>query len=324
MKEKEFVKPRIGISKCLEFDSCRYNGLMISSDTVKMLKKYVQFYPVCPEVEIGLGIPRKPVNVVFNNDRKTLYQFDTKTDLTEKMHDFVEKYSENINNLDGFIFKSASPSCAPADAKVRTPEGKKTQYKTSGTFAGPVIEKLEIIPYENEGRLRNFKLREEFLTRIFTAADFRQNVLNGKKGDLVKFHSKNKYLLMGMSQKYLKILGKIVSTAGKGEFKQKLSDYEENLFKALNKSFSKGNHINVLEHIFGYFKNHLINEEKKLFYDILGNFKNHKLPLSVPVGILRAWLARYPNQYLADQTYIFPFPPELTVISDSGEGRKLN
>lgn len=321
---KKFATPKIGISKCLEHDSCRYNGLMISSEVVSMLKRFVDFYPVCPEVEIGLGIPRAPINIVLKNGKKTLFQPSTGIDVTQKMTDFVNEYSKNLKNLDCFIFKTSSPSCGPKGVKLYNESGNKLHEKTSGTFAGPIIDFLKKKPFEDEGRLRNYKLRELFLTKIFMLADFRENVENNKPSSLVKFHSENKYMLMTFSQKYLKILGKIVSEAGKGDFSEKIQNYKENLYNAVDTTPKTGNHINVLQHIYGYFKDTLIPAEKNYFDSILWHYKNNKLPLSVPVGILRMWLARYPNEYLASQTYLNPYPEELVVISDSEQGRDLS
>ena len=164
----DFFKPKIIISKCLEFEACRYDGQIINNKYIKKLKKFIDFNPVCPEVEIGMGIPRKPIHIEKNNNKVKLYQSETGIDFSSKMNTFSKDYISNINNIVGFILKSSSPSCAISSAKIF---GKKKIAPIGvgpGFFASKIIKKFPNHPKEEEKRLNNQILREQFFTSIFT------------------------------------------------------------------------------------------------------------------------------------------------------------
>jgi uncharacterized protein YbbK (DUF523 family) len=166
---REFSKPIIVVSKCLGFDHCRYNGLIINDDFVEKLKAYVEFKPVCPEVEIGLGIPREPIRVVDIGGDIRLIQPDTGRDLTETMQDFANSFLDSVGTVDGFILKSRSPSCGIKDVKIYsgTKNDSMVLEKSGGFFGKAVIEKFPYLAIEDEGRLKNFRIREHFLTKLY-------------------------------------------------------------------------------------------------------------------------------------------------------------
>ena len=170
----KFVKPKIIISKCLEFEACRYDGQIINNKYIDKLKKFIDFNPVCPEVAIGMGTPRKPIRIVHNDSKIELPQYDTGIDFSAKMNAFSDNYIKKINQVDGFILKSASPSCGINSTKIFAKNNPAPIGKGSGLFATKIIEKFPKHPKEEEKRLNHPILREHFFTSIFTLADFRK------------------------------------------------------------------------------------------------------------------------------------------------------
>jgi uncharacterized protein YbbK (DUF523 family) len=167
----EFVKPQVFISKCLGFAKCRYNGLTIPDEFVTNLKPHVDFHPVCPEVEIGLGIPRDPIRIVSIKKKLHLVQPATGKDLTEEMTDFSTSFLNSLKTVDGFLLKNRSPSCGIKDVKVYPGTGKVASIaRDSGFFGAAVLEKFPFSAIEDEGRLKNYRIREHFLTKLFTLA----------------------------------------------------------------------------------------------------------------------------------------------------------
>ena len=209
---KSFNKPEIIISRCIEFDNCRYNSQMISSDFVKKIKPFVNFKTVCPEVEMGLGIQRNPIRVVLKDKIKKLIQPETGKDFTKKMNDFTNDFLKKIENVDGFILKSRSPSCGIKDVKIYPTSDKSAPiYRESGFFGEKVLKLFPRIATEDEARLRNPAIREHFLRNIYTNSSFREVIKSKNINELIKFHSQNKFLLMSYGQKHLKKLGQIVA-----------------------------------------------------------------------------------------------------------------
>ena len=209
---REFVKPRVVVSKCLEFDHCRYNGAMISSLIVAKLKEYVDFLPVCVEVEIGLGIPRSPVRIILEKGEHKLIQPSSGKDVTEDMNAFCTDFLDSLEEIDGFILKFGSPSCGLKDVKVYPSISKSGAIeKTSGYFGNEILKRYPFLPIEDEGRLRNSRIKEHFLTKLFIFAAFRKVKSEGNIKNLVKFHTENKYLLMAYSKAELRKLGAIVA-----------------------------------------------------------------------------------------------------------------
>ena len=311
----KYEKPKILISKCIEFDNCRYNGQKISSDFVKKLKKFVDFKSVCPEVEIGLGIPRNPIRIVEKKDLK-LIQPETKKDVTKDMNNFSNEFLKNLK-LDGIILKSKSPSCGIKDVKIYPTDKKSAPIrKDKGFFGSKVIEKFSLHAIETEDRLRNHIIKEHFLRRVFTYASYRKIKKKKSLNELIKFHSKNKFLIMSYNQKELKKLGKITSNQDKKQINEILDEYEHHLKLALSKSPRCTSNINVLNHTFGYVSKNLKSEEKKLFLKSLKDFREGHIGITVPLSIMKSWIVRFEEPYLSEQTYFSPYPDGLMEVED--------
>jgi len=322
MKE-EYVKPNIVISKCLEHGNCRFDGSQISSSFVKRIEPYVHFYPVCPEMEMGLGVPRESVRVVGDAKNRRLVTLRTGIDVTNQMNQFIESYLENIQGqkIHGFIMKSRSPSCGVKDVKLYKTFGKTPCIgKTEGFFGGKLAKEYEHIPIEDEGRLTNYSLRDHFLTNALTLARFDEIIQKNTMKQLIKFHSDNKYLLMAYHQKNQKLLGKIVANQEGKATEKVIQEYGMLLKISLLSSLRRGGNINMLLHLFGYFKKELDANEKAYFLELLDEYNGKRIPFRVPLSIIYSWVVRFQEPYLLGQTIFKPYPAAIIEVTDSGKG----
>ena len=318
------ARPTVVVSKCIEFAACRYNGLMISSDVVKALMPYVDFIPVCAEVEIGLGLPRDPIRVASGANGLRLLQPSTGADVTDRMVRFAASFLGSLPIVDGFVLKSRSPSCGIKDVKIfRGVEKEAAVGKGAGFFGAAVLEKFPGYPVEDEGRLMNFRIREHFLTSLYALTRFRAARGRLAMRDLVDYQARNKLLLMSYNQKEMRILGKIVANPEKKATPVVYDEYEAHLRAALAKPPKYTSNINVLMHALGYFKEGLTGPEKAHFIASLEKYRAGKIPLSATIAIVNSWLARFGSDYLKQQTFFEPYPEALVEITDSGKGRDL-
>ncbi|MGI8316543.1 YbgA family protein [Halobacillus mangrovi] len=317
----DFPVPRVVVSRCLEFGEVRYNGAVIPDKAVQRMRPYVEFIPICPEVEIGLGVPRDVIRIV-EGEEKQLIQPKTGEDLTEEMKNFSKGFLSQLSDVDGFLLKNRSPTCGMHDVKVYQSE-KNSQVvgKTSGLFANEILQQFGGLAIEEEGRLKNFTLRHHFLTKLFTLASFRQVKKQGRLQNLQAFHSRNKYLFMAYHPGILKQMGRIIANHDNHLFSEVIEYYKERLYKLLGKPAKPSAHVNVCQHMAGYFKKELSPKEKEGFQSLLKQYSDEKVPLSAVLSVLHSWVDRFDNSYLQRQTYFEPYPLELVEISDSGKGR---
>ncbi|MEJ5257501.1 MAG: DUF1722 domain-containing protein [Fervidobacterium sp.] len=301
-------KPKIVVSRCF-FEHTRYDGGIISSEIVKKLEKYCEFVRVCPEVEIGLPIPREPIDVfLINNELKLLNKART-VDLTNKMYNFADGFLENVKGIiDGMILKSKSPSCGLNDAKLYGENGRVVS-KTAGLFAKTMVEKLPEIAIESEMRLTNDKIRFEFFTFIFKHVEFRSIK---SKNELIEFHSKNKYLFLAKNEKIMRDMGRLV--AQKGFNNETLKEYHSMLVKLLKTPIKRSKIINMLLHVYGHFKDIINLEEKAYFMDLIEDYKNGIVNLQSVLSVLKSWAIRHSESYIKNQSLFEPYPRELDAI----------
>lgn len=309
------TKIRIGISKCLLGEKVRYDGQhKRDSYLVDTLGQFVEWVPVCPEVECGLPIPRKSMHLEGKEDDLRLVATKSKEDHTDKMGKYIDqKVPELINEgLSGFIFKKSSPSSGLHDAKYYTTAGM-PYGRGPGLFAKAVIEAMPLLPCEDEGRMHDSKIRENFIERIFIMHRW-NNMLsqeNAKFTDLIEFHKHHKLILMAHSPKLLKDLGHIISN-GKAEGFDKISaKYLATLMECLKLQTTVKKNVNVLQHIMGYFKKELDHDEKEELLEIIDEYHKGLIPLVVPITLLQHYVRKYKSEYLKEQLYLHPFPDEL-------------
>ncbi len=314
-------KPRVLVSKCIEFAACRYNGQRITSHEVKALAPFVEFIPVCPEVAVGLGVPRDAVRLIDAEGKIRLIQSESGTDHTEAMEAFTASFLKELQSVDGCILKGRSPTCGIGSVKVYPSAGKVRQLYSKGTglFGQAVLDTFPEIPVEDEGRLNNLRLREHFFTALFTLHRF--NRLPVKMGALVDFHSNNKYLFMSYSQRLLKESGRITANHDSLEAAEVFSRYRRVLSEMFQSLPGIQNNVNVLQHLLGYVTKEITREERSYFLETLDQYRSLRLPLSAVTSLLRSWVIRFDTGYLARQTYFQPFPKELQRIFDSSTGR---
>jgi uncharacterized protein YbgA (DUF1722 family)/uncharacterized protein YbbK (DUF523 family) len=312
---REFPKPVVVVSKCITFEPVRWNGQIIASEFVEKLDPYVNFVPVCPEVEIGLGVPRDPIRIVLVNGEKKLLQPTTGFDFTDKMTKFSDSFLDSLEAVDGFILKSASPSSGFKNVKVYPSIEKVSSIeKAPGFFGGAVLQKFPNLAIEDERRLLNPRIREHFLTKLFTLASFREVKKSGKVRDLVKFQADNKYLFTAYNQTALRVLGKLAANQEHKAFDETMKNYERHLYYALARTPSSGANINVMSKIMGYFSHQLSKDEKTFFLSSVDKYRAGRLPLSACMSILKAWIVRFKQEYLSSQTLLEPYPEHLTEL----------
>ncbi len=319
---REFKRPKVVISRCLGFDNCRYDGQSISSEFVDKLKNHVDRITPCPEVDVGLGVPRDSLRVVKKNNSLRFMQTNTEKDFTEEINNYTNSFLKDLDEVDGFILKEGSPSCGFKAVKYYPGLGKiASSSKGPGFFGGRILEQFPQFPIENEGRLRNFIIREHFLTKLFLMPEIRDLSKNNSVKELVKFHSKNKLLLMAYNQNLMRKLGRLVANSGNEPVEKLVQKYIKGFLQAINHTPRYTSNINVLMHGLGYFKEDLSTEEKAFFLDSLESYRKSKVPLSVPLYLLKSYIIKYDNDYLKSQTYFEPYPEGLVEITDSGKGR---
>jgi uncharacterized protein YbgA (DUF1722 family)/uncharacterized protein YbbK (DUF523 family) len=306
---------RIGISACLLGENVRYDGGhkkdRYLTDT---LGQYFEYVPVCPEVEYGLGIPREALRLVGDPESPRLVTSKTGVEHTEGMLKFAKKRVLDLEDkgLCGFIFKSRSPSSGMERVKVYNNEKGMPTKKGVGLFARVFMDHFPLVPVEEEGRLHDPRLRENFITRIFVLKAWRE-IASGKRklGDVVEFHTRNKLLLLSHSEKHYRLMGKMVA-GGKGlTIPELFSRYETLLMEALKLKTTAKKNANVLQHMLGYFKKNLTSDEKQELLDIIDHYRNGDLPLIVPVTLMNHYVRKYEEPYLKKQTYLSPHPIEL-------------
>jgi uncharacterized protein YbgA (DUF1722 family)/uncharacterized protein YbbK (DUF523 family) len=317
-----FPRPIVVVSKCLGFDSCRYNGQIVNDRFIHLLKPFVEFITVCPEVEIGLGVPRSPIRIALRDDKKVLYQPATERLVTDQMVAFTDQFLTSLADVDGFILKNRSPSCGSGDVKIY--QGfEKTAGSTrgSGFFGGEVLERFSGLAIEDEGRLKNFAIREHFLIKLFTLARLRKVRNEKTMKALVQFHSRHKLLFLAYHQAGYRQAGKTVANHEKLPIENVLERYEEQVKLILTKMPNYKSMINSLQHAFGGISDGLTKEEKIFFLNTIEEYRDERIPLSTVLHLLKGYALRFNNTYLLEQVFLQPYPVELMEITDSGKGR---
>jgi uncharacterized protein YbgA (DUF1722 family)/uncharacterized protein YbbK (DUF523 family) len=307
-------KIKIGISSCLLGEPVRYDGNHKQDPYLTdILGKYVEWVPVCPEVEYGLPIPREAMRLTGNPDAPRLVTRKTGVDHTEGMQTWAWKKLKDLekHNLCGFIFKSRSPSSGYKGVKVYSSSGMPSM-KGRGIFAGAFLRHFPLVPVEDEGRLNDAVLRENFIERIFV---FNRWIRFRKEGspikELVSFHTDHKLLLMSHSQKHYTLLGRLVADTKKQEKERLLNEYIGQLMEGLKLIATVKKNTNVLMHVMGYFRKSLSSDEKAEILEIIENYHRGLIPLVVPVTLLNHYERKFDEPYLKKQHYLNPHPVEL-------------
>ena len=305
---------KIGVSQCLLGENVRWNGGHARSRFVTdTLSHFVDFVPVCPEVEAGFPIPRETFRLVGDIENPRLITSRSKVDHTEKMVQWASQRVQKLEKEDlcGFIFKKDSPNSGLYRVKVYNDKGMPVK-KGVGLFARAFTEKFPRIPVEEEGRLNDPNLRENFIERIFTLKRWRETLEKKKSvGSLVDFHTRHKLLILSHSQTHYRALGKLVAQGKSLPVDTLFDHYELQLLESLNLKVTVKKNINVLLHLLGYFKKELSPDEKQEVLEIIERYREEYVPLIVPITLINHFVRKYQQPYLLQQVYLNPHPVEL-------------
>jgi uncharacterized protein YbgA (DUF1722 family)/uncharacterized protein YbbK (DUF523 family) len=305
---------KLGISSCLLGQEVRWNGgHKLDKYLAYTLGQFVEYVPVCPEVEAGFGVPRESFRLIGDPEHPRLITFKSKTDHTDRMVAWAARRVRELEKEDlcGFIFKSDSPSSGMIRVKVYNEKG--MPHKVGiGIFARAFMGHFPLIPVEDDGRLNDPLIRENFILQIFTMKRWRDTLV-GKPGmgRLIDFHTRNKLLILSHSQNHYRLMGKMVAGGKNTPIKELYDQYQPLLMEALKlKATVKKNH-NVLQHLMGYFKKQLTPDEKQELLEIFEQYRNELVPLIVPITLINHYVRKYDQPYLRLQTYLNPHPIEL-------------
>jgi len=302
---------KIGVSACLLGQPVRWNGGHKKDRYITdTLGHYVEYVPVCPEVECGLGIPRETLRLVGDPDNPRLVTSKTNIDHTDRMTRWARKRVKELKkeNLCGFIFRKNSPSSGRFNVPVKNFKGM-PQKKGVGLFARLFSEHFPLIPVEEDGRLNDAKLRETFIEQIFSLKRWRETLSKRKSmGNLVDFHTRHKLLMMSHSPNHARMMGKLVAEGKSPPVKDLFNQYETLLMEALRLKSTLKKNVSVLQHIMGYFKKQLSPDEKQELLEIIDEYRNEYVPLIVPITLFNHYVRKYRQPYLRQQVYLNPHP----------------
>jgi len=305
---------RIGVSACLLGDEVRYDGGH-KRDTflTNVLGPFVEWVNVCPEVESGMGTPRESIRLVDAGGRIRLVTVKTGTDHTESMTAYSAKrvIALGDENLCGYVLKKDSPSCGMTRVKVYS--GKRPAAKTGvGVFAQALLARFPHLPVEEEGRLTDPRLRENFIERVFAYRRLR-DLFDSRWtiGDLVRFHTAHKLVLLAHSTQAYNRLGRLVADAKSADRAVVRARYTAGFMEALSEMATPKRHTNVLQHMVGYFKKTLDAASRAELLRAIEDYRLELVPLVVPVTLLRHHVRVHDMQYLEGQVYLAPHPKEL-------------
>ncbi len=307
---------KIGISRCLLGEPVRYDGgHQHDRYLTGTLGQFVQYVPVCPEVECGLPIPRESMRLVGDADAPRLITRRTNIDHTDRMHTWARKRVKALENEDlcGFIFKKNSPSSGLHRVKVYSEKGMPGKMGT-GLWARAFTDHFPRIPVEEDGRLNDPVLRENFIEQIFSMKRWRETLVKRRSvGAIVDFHTRNKLLMLSHSPAIYRKMGKLVAGGKQLPIGTLYREYETLFIQGLRLKATTKKNINVLQHMTGYFKKQLDADEKKELLEILERYRKEMVPLIVPITLFNHYVRKYRQTYLADQIYLNPHPLELTL-----------
>ena len=314
MENFSALKPKIGISACLLGQKVRYDG----SDKrdyflTETFGPHVEWVPVCPELEVGMGAPREPVRLLGGSSTPRMIAERSGKDWTMPMIRFAMRRVNELSKLQlsGYILKKSSPSCGMERVRLYSAKGVPAR-QGRGLFAAALMQTLPLLPVEEEGRLNDVGLRENFIERVFAYHRWQQLTTERKAiRTLVDFHTRHKLLLLAHSEKHYRGLGRIVAAAKNSPIGEVYQHYGVLFMEALAVHASTKKHSNVLEHMLGYFSEDLSTAERRELVELINDFRHRLIPLIAPLTLVRHYVQKYRAAYLQNQIYLNPSPKEL-------------
>ena len=303
---------RIAISGCLLGQEVRYDGGHRHNEYItETLGQYFDFTPLCPEVWIGMGIPRPPIRLVRQaGEVRARGVTDPTLDVTDPLAAYADRVAPKLDRVSGYILKKNSPSCGMERVKLYSAKGMPVG-QAAGIYAGRLMERRPELPFEEEGRLMDPVRRENFIERVFVYHRWQQIEKRLTARALVDFHARHKFIVLAHDEKAHRTLGRLVAQAGRGRVEERGERYIRDLMAALKKPATRNRHSNVLQHIAGYFKKQIDGPNRGELQDIISRYRRGLVPLVVPITLLRHYLRRFPDAYLDTQWYLAPHPDEL-------------
>jgi uncharacterized protein YbgA (DUF1722 family)/uncharacterized protein YbbK (DUF523 family) len=308
------TKPKLGISACLLGQKVRFDGgHKRERFLTDLFGRFVDWIPICPEIEAGMGVPRESVRLVGTSADPNMIAEKSGRDWTAAMNQFAAKRLRGLAaaNLSGYVFKKNSPSCGMERVKVYSSKGM-PERQGRGLFAAAVMKHWPFLPVEEEGRLNDLKLRENFIERVFAYHRWQQAIAGRKSlAALVRFHTSHKYLLLAHSQPHYRRLGRLVATAKQKSLGAVYDAYGRMFMQALAVHATEKTHANVLDHLMGYFSKQLTAAEREELVQLISDFRHQLIPLIAPITMIRHYTKKYRVEYLLGQVYLEPNPKEL-------------
>jgi uncharacterized protein YbgA (DUF1722 family)/uncharacterized protein YbbK (DUF523 family) len=308
------TKIRLGISECLLGRPVRFDGgHKLDRFLTETLGRYVEYVPVCPEVECGMPIPREPMHLEGDPGSPRLITIRTRIDKTDQMIGWAKKRVLELENenLMGFILKSDSPSSGMERVKLYNEKGISVR-RGVGIFARLFMEHFPFLPVEEEGRMHDPSIRENFIERIFALSRWRDLIAgNGSRGGLIDFHAKHKFLILSHSNKHYREMGRLVAASKRIPTKELFEKYQTSLMEALKLRATPKKNANVLMHMAGYFKDKITADEKAELLEVIDLYRRELLPLIAPITLVNHYVRKYDQPYLRGQYYLNPHPVEL-------------
>ncbi|UCH54143.1 MAG: DUF1722 domain-containing protein [Pseudomonadota bacterium] len=305
---------RVGISSCLLGAKVRYDGNhKLDSFIADTLGRHFEFVPVCPELAIGMGVPRAPIRLVGQAaSPRAVGVMDPDMDVTDKLHRYGRRMAHELSDISGYIFKSKSPSCGMERVKVFPARGGPGIKNGRGVYAAALMAAQPLLPTEEEGRLGDPTLRENFIESVFAYRRWQELTARGVTASrLVEFHARHKLVLMAHDAIRLRWLGRIIAQTDRARARETGKRYIEEFMSVLRRPPTRARHSNVLMHLLGYLKRDLDHADKRELLTLIDRYRRGHLPRAVPLAILAHHFRRHPHPYVAGQYYLEPAPEEL-------------
>lgn len=307
---------KVGISACLLGQPVRFNGGHKQSHLCRtVLSEYFDYVPACPEQAIGLSTPREPIRLIGDPEQpRAIGTVDASLDVTEALTAYGQQMAAKLDDICGYILMQKSPSCGMERVKVYQENGQIAENGGRGLFAAAIMQAKPSLPVEEDGRLNDPVLRENFITRVFAYAEWQQLLNSGlTRKKLYDFHTRYKYQLMANSPTDCAALGRLLANNHQQRLGIIAVDYFSQFMAALQKIANRGTHTNVLQHLCGYIKRSISADEKSELQVIIQQYRTGIVPLIVPLTLLKHHFKRHPDLYIANQVYLQPHPENLSL-----------
>ncbi|MDF3933292.1 DUF1722 domain-containing protein [Pseudomonas citronellolis] len=307
-------RPRLAISACLLGANVRYNGGHKASRLcLEELGEHFDFVPLCPEVAIGLGIPRPTLRLVETAGAvRALESREASRDHSDALRRYGDEQARQLEDIGGYIFMQKSPSCGLQRVKLYSAGDQPLAGGARGLYAEAFCAARPELPVEEEGRLHDATLRENFITRVYAHLEWQALCRAGLTHKaILDFHSRYKYQLLAHSPRQYAELGHLLADIGRHAAETFGADYYRRFAQAMRHCASRGNHANVLLHLAGYLKRALAAEDRGELCELIDQYRRGVVPLVVPLALLKHHFRRHPHPYIARQAYLQPHPEAL-------------